>query len=390
MKAADKENMTIPEQKKADAEWLRPGEAAKQLGVSTDTLRRWSTAGRLPFYRADGGQRRYRSADVAALIRAQAVPGKEVAVVSQAVATSFDALVGSPAASLDPIKVAEAALTLLSYRVEFDLGAVVAGDDSDVDRLLFATPVLNAELTAGERRRNVQQAALLAMLLGPDVQRSVVLRKLDQPGAELAALAEMRSAIVVGLYAQGERIGALWLASHRDSAYGASQMKAVARFAAGLGRALANALQYERVKRSHLGVLKALGSALGAKDQYSLRHSARVAGYMVLLGRELGWPTTLVDQVEEACYLYDIGKIAVSDNTLTSTTALNEREWELIKQHPALSAEIMAPLFSEDIVLAVRHHHERYGGGGYPDGLVGEEVPMLARALSVAISVSIW
>ena len=106
--------------------------------------------------------------------------------------------------------------------------------------------------------------------------------------------------------------------------------------AADLGRALANALLHERIKRSHLGVLKALGSALGAKDYYSLSHAARVAGYMVLLGRELGWSTTLIDKVEETAYLHDIGKIAVPGRVLTSTMTLNEHEWELVKTAPGL------------------------------------------------------
>jgi diguanylate cyclase (GGDEF)-like protein len=111
-----------------------------------------------------------------------------------------------------------------------------------------------------------------------------------------------------------------------------------------------------------------------------------VAAYTVLLGEELGWEPDWTEQVREAAYLHDIGKIGVSDRVLVKQGPLNAEEWELMRQHPVVSAEIIKPLFSADLVTAVRHHHERYDGKGYPDGLAGEEIPELARALCVVDS----
>ncbi len=147
--------------------------------------------------------------------------------------------------------------------------------------------------------------------------------------------------------------------------------------------ALEHAQLYEEVKNLHLGNLRALSSALSAKDYYTLGHASRVAAYMALLGRELGWPAERLEEVENVAFLHDIGKIGVSDRVLLKAGPLTSEEWELIRQHPGISAEIVRPLFDEALVSGVRHHHERFDGNGYPDGLAGDEIPPLARAMCV-------
>src|SRR5665647_3873353 len=97
---------------------------------------------------------------------------------------------------------------------------------------------------------------------------------------------------------------------------------------------------------------------------------------MTLLGRELGWTDDRLAEVQDADYLHDIGKIAVSDRVLLKAGPLSSEEWELMRQHPGISAEIVRPLFSEELTLAVRHHHERFDGDGYPDGLAGAAIPL--------------
>jgi diguanylate cyclase (GGDEF)-like protein len=123
-----------------------------------------------------------------------------------------------------------------------------------------------------------------------------------------------------------------------------------------------------------------------AKDYYTLGHAVRVSAYMALLGSELGWSPELRAQVEEAAYLHDIGKIGISDQVLLKPGRLNEREWELMRYHPIYGADTIGPLFDPELVRAVRAHHERYDGCGYPDGLGGDEIPEVARAMCVADS----
>ncbi len=99
-----------------------------------------------------------------------------------------------------------------------------------------------------------------------------------------------------------------------------------------------------------------------------------------------GWDSEWTERVREAAYLHDIGKIGVSDRVLLKQGQLNKEEWELMRQHPVVSAEIIKPLFAPDLVAAVRHHHERFEGGGYPTGMAGDDIPELARALCVVDS----
>ena len=163
-------------------------------------------------------------------------------------------------------------------------------------------------------------------------------------------------------------------AAERDLARGLGEQAALA---------LANARLYEQIRHLHLGNLRALSSALNAKDYYTLGHAGRVAAYMTLLGRELGWPEERLTRIQDVAYLHDIGKIGVSDRVLHKAGPLNAEEWELIRQHPTISAEIVAPLFDQHLVTGVRHHHEHFDGGGYPDGLKGEDISPIARALCV-------
>ena len=161
-------------------------------------------------------------------------------------------------------------------------------------------------------------------------------------------------------------------------------------FARGFGEqaalAVHNAQLFEDMKGMHLGNLRALSSALTAKDFYTIGHTARVAAYAVLLAEEIGWTPRAVQQLEEATYLHDIGKIAVSDRVLLKSGPLTDEEWELMRQHPVISAEIIETLLDDDFVAGVRHHHERWDGGGYPDGLAREAIPLVARLLCLVDS----
>ena len=147
--------------------------------------------------------------------------------------------------------------------------------------------------------------------------------------------------------------------------------------------ALEHAQLYEEVKNLHLGNLRALSSALSAKDYYTLGHASRVAAYMAMLGASWAGRPSASRRCENVAFLHDIGKIGVSDRVLLKAGPLTSEEWELMRQHPGISAEIVRPLFDEELVAGVRHHHERFDGKGYPDGLAGEAIPLIARAMCV-------
>ena len=230
-----------------------------------------------------------------------------------------------------------------------------------------------------------------AMQLAAESREPVVVAGRDDPRLSPAEVELMRQfseagALIVPLISRERVIGLLELTHREQHGYSAEEtatIVSICRFAA---LAIDNAELYEGIKGMHLSNLKALSSALNAKDYYTLGHAARVAAYMVLLGEELGWPEDLLRSVEEAAYLHDIGKIGVPDRVLLKPSGLNGHEWELMRQHPIFSAEIIRSLFDDALVDGVRHHHERWSGGGYPEGLAGDDIPLIARAMCVADS----
>jgi diguanylate cyclase (GGDEF)-like protein/excisionase family DNA binding protein len=218
-------------------------------------------------------------------------------------------------------------------------------------------------------------------------ERRVVVETISDPGIAPDSRASMerwgeQTCLNVPLVFGDEPLGILVLIeTQRERVFSQEEIELISGVAEQAAVAIHNARLYEEVKHLHLGNLKALSSALSAKDYYTLGHAARVSAYMMLLGRELGWTDDRLAEVQDAAYLHDIGKIAVSDRVLLKAGPLNTEEWELMRQHPGISAEIVRPLFSEELTLAVRHHHERFDGDGYPDGLAGAAIPLVARAM---------
>jgi putative nucleotidyltransferase with HDIG domain len=149
--------------------------------------------------------------------------------------------------------------------------------------------------------------------------------------------------------------------------------------------AIENLALYENIYENLLATLDALVQAIEAKDFYTKQHSRQVTGIAVALAREMGCGQEDVDILEVAGPLHDIGKIGVPDHILLKPGRLTDQEYEIIKTHPTIGADIVGQLgLWEREQQVIRHHHERFDGTGYPFGLSGEEIPLLARIISVA------
>lgn len=142
---------------------------------------------------------------------------------------------------------------------------------------------------------------------------------------------------------------------------------------------------YENIYDNLFSTMYAFVAALEARDPYTMKHSSRVAEIAHTIGREMGCEDEELSILKFAGQLHDIGKIGIRDSILLKPGKLTSEEYEKIKEHPAIGADIVGKLGlwdrEQDII---RHHHERYDGRGYPDGLSGDEIPRLARILSVA------
>jgi putative nucleotidyltransferase with HDIG domain len=131
--------------------------------------------------------------------------------------------------------------------------------------------------------------------------------------------------------------------------------------------------------------LLALANALEAKDAYTRGHSERVAKLGRRIACELGLDADQMAAVGEAGLLHDVGKIGVPEPTLQKVGPLTSEEWQVMRRHPLVGAQIVAPFeFFSRSASFIRHHHERWDGSGYPDGLAGAAIPLGARIIAVA------
>ena len=141
---------------------------------------------------------------------------------------------------------------------------------------------------------------------------------------------------------------------------------------------------YQQVQRAIYQSLLGLANALEAKDSYTKGHSERVGAWSRGVATALGLPAAEVDMIGQAGLLHDIGKIGIPEAVLRKPGPLEPEEWVVMRNHPLIGAQIVSPFdFFTAGALMIRHHHERHDGSGYPDGLVGDEIPIGARVIAV-------
>jgi HD-GYP domain-containing protein (c-di-GMP phosphodiesterase class II) len=229
---------------------------------------------------------------------------------------------------------------------------------ASVDRMVRDTVLWSAACLAG--------ALALGVLFA---------RRLSRP---IAQLAESTRAVAQGQYGAGVEVTGT--AEIADLSENFNVMSASVRDA------------FEKVQKAarenqelFLSSIRALAAAIDAKDPYTRGHSERVARYSAAIAREMGLPTDEARKVRLSALLHDVGKIGIDDRIIRKPTALTDEEFELMKAHPAKGAAIMETIPQlADIIPGMKYHHEKWEGGGYPEGLKGEEIPMQARIVAVA------
>ncbi|ACL18526.1 HD-GYP domain-containing protein [Desulfitobacterium hafniense] len=142
---------------------------------------------------------------------------------------------------------------------------------------------------------------------------------------------------------------------------------------------------YIDMRKNYLNTVTALVQALEAKDSYTSGHSSRVAQWSIKLAEEMNLPEDRVEFIKYAGILHDVGKIGVSETILNKKGKLDDAEWKFICNHPVIGQNIIQSIdFLFDVGSAVRFHHERFDGAGYPDGIKGKDIPQESRIIAVA------
>lgn len=141
----------------------------------------------------------------------------------------------------------------------------------------------------------------------------------------------------------------------------------------------------ESIDRVVLESMYAFAKSMEARDNYTAEHAEEMVGMVLKIGKEIGLSQDLLNTLERGATLHDIGKIGISDAILRKEGKLTSEEFEMIKMHPKIGAEIIRAVhFLKDVVPIVMHHHERWDGKGYPSGLKEREIPLLARIICIA------
>lgn len=149
-----------------------------------------------------------------------------------------------------------------------------------------------------------------------------------------------------------------------------------------------NSQLYSRLDLLLTSLIRTLSSALDARDPYTQGHSERVSKYSVAIAQAMGLPAQELDSIEKIALLHDIGKIGVRDNVLLQQGPLNDEQWEMMKSHTTVGARILGSIEPKSLVgewmKGALYHQERFDGKGYPQGIAGEDIPLVARIIAVA------
>lgn len=182
------------------------------------------------------------------------------------------------------------------------------------------------------------------------------------------------------------RVRALEAELEQERAEGRERERQMERYAADLSETFrAERRRSDQLRDSYVATVGALTNAVEARDAYTGKHAERVAAYGLALARRISDALAANPQTEFGFLLHDVGKVAISDDVLYKAGDLTPDEEALMRRHPEIGAEIVSHVaFLTEAAVTVRHHHERFDGSGYPDGLAGADIPLAARIFAVA------
>jgi len=194
-----------------------------------------------------------------------------------------------------------------------------------------------------------------------------------------------RDMICVPVRVKEKIIGVLQAINRKEGVFGNEDIRLFQLFSDQVAIALDNARLYEEIREAFFATAQALAEAIEKRDPYTGGHTKRVVNYSLAAGKYLNLSARELEILKLSAILHDIGKIGVEDSVLRKPGKLDDEEAKLMKMHPLMGADIMRHIKQlKDLIPGMMHHHERLDGRGYPKGLKGEDIPIIARIISVA------
>jgi len=234
-------------------------------------------------------------------------------------------------------------------------------------------------------RSDTEEGTAIERLIAEVVSDELPLLISDSKG-ERGLPEEIRSALVVPFKIREKVFGALTAVINKsDARFSEKDLYYVSFMTQNAANAIENLALYENIYENLFSTLYAFVRAIEARDPYTQQHSNRVTGIAIAIGKAIGCTSEEFDILNTAGHLHDIGKIGIRDAILLKPGKLTDEEYKIIKEHPDIGSSIVGQLglWNREMEI-IRCHHECFDGSGYPEGLKGEEIPLLSRILSVA------
>lgn len=257
-----------------------------------------------------------------------------------------------------------------------------------VTRAAYPVRVLGLDLGVGQRKSSAEFPYCLDVLQ----QNAPIVIRPDEPGIRPNERAELflgmaQSVCLVPLRVGDRALGILMLGeARRPERESFNDEKVLLAHSIGdqAASALSRAELFAELERAYLQTVLSLANAVDVRDTYTADHAQRLADMALAVAVAMGMGVKELEDLRYGALLHDIGKIGVPDAILQKASALDPDEWEQMRRHPEIGEQIISPIPRlAGAARVVRHHHERYDGSGYPDGLAGESIPLGARVLSV-------
>ena len=203
--------------------------------------------------------------------------------------------------------------------------------------------------------------------------------------ADKKSALETRAMICLPVRLKEKPVGVLEAINKRHGQFESGDVELLTALSNQVAVAIENARLYEELKETFYDIVYALAEAIEKRDPYTGEHTKRVMEYSLTIGKTMGLSQKEMMNLRLSAILHDIGKIGIRDNLLLKNERLTVDEYNAIMMHAVYGAEMLAHIRQlKDIIPGVKWHHEKYDGSGYPDGLEGEDIPVIARIISVA------
>jgi HD-GYP domain-containing protein (c-di-GMP phosphodiesterase class II) len=283
--------------------------------------------------------------------------------------------------TLDLGDLAELTVQVLAKTLEFDVGGFVIDAFGEMRGRLIHTETVGAD----------EIAKVYAEAVGsPESQlpAGVTVASCVAGAGDTAKPAEAGWTVLArDLCFHNVRSGVLFVASSRPGALTGEDARVLELLAAHLAVALENSALYERLQKDFTRAIAALSAMADATERLESGHTDRVMDYAVAIGRAMDLSLERVGLLRFAGLLHDLGKVGIAEDILVKPASLTDAEMARVRRHSEVGASIVEQVRTlEELTPVVRHHHERWDGGGYPDALAGEDIPLEARILAVADS----